>query len=387
MVKKTVRFLTLFDVLAILILVISTRNNQVLKRGDNMLTERQLMILKEIIRLFTESGQPVGSKKLMAELPMHVSSATIRNDMADLESVGLIEKTHSSSGRVPSMKGYRYYLDHLIQPATLNPIDVATVQQSFGHRYHKIDEIVSQSANILSNLTSYTAITLGPEVAEIRLTGFRLVPLSNHQVMAIIVTSAGTVDNQVFSISQHISGDELEKAIRIINEHLVGLPLTVVSQKLKTEVPALLTQYMASPGGFLNIFDDVLKQASQERLYVGGQMNLLNFSQFADVDQLKSIYNIINQSDDLAKLLDLSPGSANNQVQVRLGDEMTNELLKNYSLMTVNYDVGEHGQGLIALLGPTSMPYSRMIGLLDVFREELARKLIDYYADFDDNQT
>ena len=102
--KITVQFLTLFDVLAILILVISTRNNQVLKRGDNMLTERQLMILKEIIRLFTESGQPVGSKKLMSELPMHVSSATIRNDMADLENVGLIEKTHSSSGRVPSMK-------------------------------------------------------------------------------------------------------------------------------------------------------------------------------------------------------------------------------------------------------------------------------------------
>lgn len=97
-----------------------------------MLTERQLMILKEIIRLFTESGQPVGSKKLMAELPVHVSSATIRNDMADLESVGLIEKTHSSSGRVPSMQGYRYYLDHLMQPATLNPVDVATVQQSFG---------------------------------------------------------------------------------------------------------------------------------------------------------------------------------------------------------------------------------------------------------------
>lgn len=385
--KITVQFLTLFDVLAILILVISTRNNQVLKRGDNMLTERQLMILKEIIRLFTESGQPVGSKKLMSELPMHVSSATIRNDMADLENVGLIEKTHSSSGRVPSMKGYRYYLDHLIQPAVLNPMDVATVQQSFGRHYHKIDEIVSQSANILSNLTSYTAITLGPEMAAIRLTGFRLVPLGNHQVMAIIVTSAGTVDNQVFTIPNAISGDELEKAIRVVNDHLIGLPLTVVSQKLKIEVPALLMQYMGSPGGFLNIFDDVLKQASQERLYVGGQSNLLNFSELTDVSQLKSIYNIINQSDDLAKLLELSPGEANSQVQVRLGNEMTNDLLKNYSLMTVNYDVGEHGQGLIALLGPTSMPYSRMIGLLDLFREELAKKLIDYYADFDDNQS
>ena len=381
------RFLTLFDVLAILIIVISTHDIQVLKRGDDMLTERQLMILKEIIRLFTESGQPVGSKKLMAELPVHVSSATIRNDMADLESVGLIEKTHSSSGRVPSMQGYRYYLDHLMQPATLNPVDVATVQQSFGQHYHKIDEIVSQSANILSNLTSYTAITLGPEVAEIRLTGFRLVPLSNHQVMAIIVTSAGTVDNQVFTIPQAISGDKLEKAIRIINDHLIGLPLTVVSQKLKTDVPALLAQYMASPTGFLDIFDDVLKKASQERLFVGGQMNLLNFSEFSDVTQLKSLYNMINRSDDLAKLLDLSPGGANSQVQVRLGTEMANDLLKHYSLMTVNYDVGEHGQGVIALLGPTSMPYSRMIGLLDLFREELAKKLIDYYANFDDDQS
>ncbi|WP_347071714.1 heat-inducible transcriptional repressor HrcA, partial [Lacticaseibacillus paracasei] len=224
-----------------------------------MLTKRQLLVLKEIIRLFTESGQPVGSKTLMQELPVHVSSATIRNDMAALEDAGLITKTHSSSGRVPSTQGYRYYLDHLVEPVRVSRHDLATIKQELGQRYSKMDEIVAQSAQILSNLTSYTAISLGPEVNNIKLTGFRLVPLGNHQVMAILVTNNGNVENQVFTVPPSISSDELEKAIRIVNDQLVGLPLVQVAQRLRTDVPSMLMQYLTSPDGFLDIFGNVLK--------------------------------------------------------------------------------------------------------------------------------
>lgn len=341
-----------------------------------MLTKRQLLILKEIVRLYTETGQPVGSKKLLEQLPIHISSATIRNEMVHLEDQGLLEKTHLSSGRIPSLRGYRYYLDHLVEPSSIDANDLAVIETSFDQSYHEIDQIVAQSAKILSSLTNYTAISLGPEIKDLKLTGFRLVPLNDDQVMAILVTDNGTVENQIFSIPKGLDGDSLEKIIRIINDQLVGLPLMEVVKKLHYEIPQLLTKYMITPKGFLDIFGGVLKKAAQERYYVGGKMNLINTSTLKDVDQLKALYSLIDQNQDLGKIIG---APADQPIEVRLGDELTNDLLKNFSVITATYNVNEHGRGMIALLGPTSMPYSRMIGLLDVFREELAKKITDYY--------
>ncbi|WP_125704305.1 heat-inducible transcriptional repressor HrcA [Lacticaseibacillus daqingensis] len=346
-----------------------------------MLTKRQLLVLKEIIRLFTESGQPVGSKTLMEELPIHVSSATIRNDMAALEEQGLITKTHSSSGRVPSTRGYRYYLDNLVEPAAATPNEIAAIQQGFGGHFYKIDEIVAQSARILSNLTSYTAISLGPEVANIRLTGFRMVPLGNHQVMAILVTSNGNVENQLFTLPPEVDSGEVEKAIRIINDQLVGLPLGQVAQKLQADVPAVLFKYMTSPNGFLDIFGNVLQKAAAERFYVGGRLNLMDYVEDGDVGQIKRLLAMMEPEQGAINQL-LNPAMVSD-LQVRLGSELTPDALANLSVITAKYSVGEHGTGMIALIGPTQMPYSKMIGLLTTFREELAKRLTNYYTHFD----
>lgn len=349
-----------------------------------MLTQRQAIILKNIIRIYTQTEQPVGSKHLMNELPIKVSSATIRNDMAKLEDMGLLDKTHSSSGRVPSIKGYRYYLDHLLEPSDVSNNDLAMIRQTFNQQYQMIDDIVAQSAKILSTLTSYTAITLGPDVQDIRLDGFRLVPLGNHQIMAILVTSIGTVQNQIFHIPRTISGEELEKAVNIINDQLVGQPLTVVAKRIQTDIPQMLMKYVSSPNGFLDIFGTILKQAAADHFYVGGRLNLLDFAN-DDISSLKTLYSLFEKNDDLANLLklpDIETGP-NGKIVVRLGNELSPNTLHNYSLITASYDVADHGRGVIALLGPTSMPYSKIIGLLDLIREELARRITDYYSDTD----
>ncbi|WP_127848095.1 heat-inducible transcriptional repressor HrcA [Lacticaseibacillus hulanensis] len=342
-----------------------------------MLTKRELMVLNEIIRSYTETGQPVGSKSLQTTLPMHVSSATIRNDMAALENAGLIMKTHSSSGRVPSAAGYRYYLDHMLTPARVPEADLQTIQKSFGDdNYHRIDDIVEQSARILSNLTSYTAITLGPEVSALTLEGFRIVPLGGRQVMAIIVSSDGSVQNQVFTLPDGVKGEDVESAIRIVNDQLVGMSLPEVAQHLQTDVPAMLMRHLTTPDGFLNMFGDVLKQAVTERFYVGGRLNLMDYFDADNIGELKDVMRIIDHSDELNRLLS---ADEQNPISVRLGSELSDESLKNLSVITARYAVGEHGQGTIALIGPTSMPYSKMIGLLDAFRGELAKRLMDYY--------
>ncbi len=349
-----------------------------------VLTQRQETILQAIVRQYTATGQPVGSKILTSLLPVKVSSATIRNEMAELEDQGLITKEHTSSGRVPSTKGYRYYVDHLLDQAVLDDNDVSIIRNSFGTNFHKIDEIVSQSADILSNLTSYTTFTLRPEQKNVHLSGFRLVPLGNHQVMAILVTDSGEVESQTFGIPRDMNTDELESVIRLINDQLSGLPLDEVFARLQQDIPIKVMQYMHSSDGVLDIFDSILSHAASERFFVGGRMNLLGFSHNNDPNVLRALYSMFDKNEDLSNFIDPKTDSQNDGINVKIGNEISNKLLEDFSLITATYDVDQYGKGIIAVLGPTRMPYSRTIGIVSAFRQELARQLLDYYRRYYD---
>ncbi|MBW1605495.1 heat-inducible transcriptional repressor HrcA [Lactobacillus sp. Sy-1] len=343
-----------------------------------MLTERQERILSGIVQDYTQFGVPVGSKALANQLPFHVSSATIRNEMVVLEKAGLIEKTHLSSGRIPSINGYRYYVDHLTLSRVNTSSDLAVIHKALDTNYQEIDELVQQSANILSDLTNYTALTLQPEQATSRhLQGFRLVALGDQRVMAILVTDNGDAETQMFRIPAGVTGEQLEAVVNLINDRLVGQPLSVVLAQLKSVIPSEVNQYLHSPDVFISILDEVLMKAARDRLYVGGEMNLLSFTEQSDVSYLKPLYSMLNQSGEIAKFID-SPGDG---VSVKIGSEMSNELLKNYSVITGTYDVGQYGKGVIAVLGPTRMPYSKVITLVSAFREELANRLLGYYKE------
>lgn len=341
-----------------------------------LLTERQLLILEAVIRNYTESGQPIGSKTLQQRLPVHVSSATIRNEMAVLEQQDYIAKEHSSSGRIPSLKGYRYYVDNIVQPSQLDRTSLKNIRSSFGNEFQKVDEIVATSAQILSDLTSYTAISLKPKAKDIRVEGLRIVPLGNQQVMGILVTSDGTVESQTFTVPAGISSDELEVAMRLLDDKIAGVPLSQVLVRLNDCLP-LLSRYLHQPAGFVEVFGSILDKALKEQVYIGGKMNMLDFSKGASLEQIKSLYSLVDQT-KIGSLV--TP--AKSGISVKLGDELPSKLLQNYSLISATFDDGNNGQGMIALLGPTNMPYSKMIGLVSVFRDELTRRITDYYQRF-----
>ena len=248
-----------------------------------MLTQRQSEILRLIIQNYTSSGIPVGSKTLMED-GVKASSATIRNDMKALEDAGLLLKTHSSSGRIPSALGYRHYVDHLLKPARVTNDDLQQIRLSLSK---EINEIIQQSAEILSELTSYTTFSLGPEIKDRRLTGFRIVPLNSRQVIAIVVTDKGNVESQVFTLPENLGSQDLEKIVRIVNERLVGDPLMTVYHKLRTEIPMILHRYFQTTEGISNLFDTILGHAFEDKIYVSGQMNLLDYELHQDLEQFK----------------------------------------------------------------------------------------------------
>ena len=347
-----------------------------------MLTERQELILKTIIQDFTNTHEPVGSKTVMNQLPIKVSSATIRNEMAVLEDKGLIEKTHSSSGRIPSTEGYRYYLDNLVQPLQLPEEMYHEIGYQFDQPFNQVDEIVKEAAKILSDLTDYTAFAEGPEAKDVMITGFRIVPLAPRQVMAILVTSDGGVKNQVYTLPRHISGEEIEQAVRLINDQLVGRNLKDINKDTFAQLSSNHVVGKNLPE-FLELLESVIKDAASEQMYVDGQLNLLNNAENSDLQEIKSLYELINSNHLAGELIDLSDSQKEKYpVHVRLGSELQNDLLKDFSLVTAEYSVGNYGRGTIAILGPRNMPYSEMIGLMEYFRQELARKLLDYYGRF-----
>lgn len=343
-----------------------------------MLTDRQLSILKAIIRNYTDIGQPIGSKKLQEQLPIHVSSATIRNEMAVLERQGYLMKQHSSSGRIPSLRGYRYYVDNLLKPDKVDENVINNIRKSFNNEFSKVDDIVALSARLLSQMTNYVAFSLKPKSRDVRIEGFRLIPLHNHQVVGVLVTNDGSVQNQTFTIPDGIHGDGLEAVIRIINDEIVGLPLNEVNDKL-IEILPKITNYVQQSYGLIKTFSQILDQALREHVYVSGKSNLLDFANDDNLEQVKSLYSLFDCSVDLSKLIERT-GS---DVEVTINDNDEDDSL-DYSLVSATYDDGNHGHGLIAILGPTNMPYSKMIGMMDTFRDELSRRLINYYQNFNE---
>lgn len=342
-----------------------------------MLTERQNTILQIIIQEYTNSGVPVGSKFLANKLANKVSSATVRNEMAVLEQMGLISKTHFSSGRVPSIEGYRYYIDNLLRPDPLDTNDADFIRTSFDTNFNQIDEIVQESAKVLSDLTSYTALTINPDQGKnLSLGRFQLVKLDERQVMAILVTDTGQVENKIFQLD-YAPTDELRIIVNIVNDQLVGHLLPEVYRKLNVELPIILSRYLKSPDRILDTLSEMLNNISQDHIFVGGKLNLLQFSENQDIKYLKPLYHLLDNGNDMFDSLKDNNGS---DVQVKIGSELSNELLKNYSIITGKYDLQEYGHGLIAVLGPTRMPYSKVIGIVEAMKNEMTKKILGYYG-------
>ncbi|MBS4750127.1 heat-inducible transcription repressor HrcA [Granulicatella sp. zg-ZJ] len=347
-----------------------------------MLTERQLKILQLIIRLYAEQQEPVGSKTLLKEADLPFSSATIRNEMMKLEELGFLEKTHSSSGRIPSVLGYRFYVDNMlpaVQTANIQPQELTDIRQTLRHRYHEISEIVDISAKMLSNLTNYTTIVLGPETRQSKLTGFRLVPLSDTQVMAILVTDKGMVENRIFNIPASIIHDDLEKIVRILNDELVGLYLSEVYDKLQYDIPQLIRQNISEQFDILPILQELMTKMETDRMFIAGKTNLFDYIDYENSrTNLKNLYNMIENSSDLYQLM--SP--THQGVDIKFGSELNHEAFKDLSFVTTTYETN-NGKGVIALIGPTNMSYARVVGLMNALSEELSGSINQYFDDLD----
>ncbi|SOC36344.1 heat-inducible transcriptional repressor HrcA [Ureibacillus acetophenoni] len=336
-----------------------------------MLTNRQLQILQVIVDDFVSSAQPVGSRQISKKNGINFSPATIRNEMADLEELGYLEKTHSSSGRVPSEKGYRFYVDHLLKPKTMSMKDVGIVQSIFQNQIIEIEQVIRQSANILSDLTTYTTILLGPNVGNHRVKKFQLIPLSEQAAVAIVVTDNGHVENRMIKLPKGFDALDIEKTVNILNDRLVGVPILELQSKLELETLEVLRQHIRTADSLLQSLKNMAKVEKESEVYFAGKMNMLNQPEFHDLNKIRMFMDLMDKKSQIISLF--HPEDDN--IHIRIGSENNHLAMEDCSVITTTYSIGEDQTGSIAIIGPTRMDYQRVISLLELMRSGLSNTL------------
>lgn len=343
--------------------------------GEGMLTERQLLILHAIVDDYIRSAEPVGSRSISKREDITFSPATIRNDMADLEELGFLEKPHSSAGRIPSQKGYRFYVDHLLLPHHLTNSERLDIRSGFDERIRELEEVIQHSARVLSSMTSYISVVLGPEMFETSLTSIQIIPLSKGSATVIVVTDTGHVESQTIAIPDGIEAAELERTVNILNERLKGVPLYKLRKKLQYEVADVLRLHVRNYEHVMNLLMASFEMEKHEKLFYSGKTNLLTQPEFKDVEKIRMLLNMLEEDATMLQILK----TPHTGVQVKIGEENQLEAFDHCSLITATYSIGGKQMGTIGILGPTRMEYRRVIGVVDTLSKDLTKLLTNLY--------
>jgi len=325
-----------------------------------MLTNRQNEILKIIVLEYIKLAKPVSSNLICDTLKC--SSATVRSEMAILEDYGYLEKTHTSSGRIPSEEGYRYYVDNLMELKTMSAEDMLKLQIIFHNNQLEISDCLKKSLEIVSELTNYTSIKLGVTSHENILKEFNVVPLDNRNMIAIVITDRGHVEHKNIDVG-NIDIEEVKKTVNLINNMIIGTPIDEVSAKLEYEVKPVIGKYVKEHERLYNVFYDVFNNFTNKNVDIVGKKNILNQPEFNNIDKVKEI---LDKLDD-ENLVDIVE-EKDNDIKIYIGKE--NNLDSDMTVIKTKYKTPIE-EGTIAIVGPKRMEYDRVVALLDYIKSNL----------------
>lgn len=331
-----------------------------------MLSQRQVEILKAIVESFISNAEPVGSKTLVDKFNLPYSSALVRNEMSELENLGFLEKTHTSSGRVPSTIGYRYYVEHLMEARHDQSLEIV-LRQVFNDREMKIDDVIKRSCDILSQMTNLTSLVLGPEGQSQTLEHINLFPLDQNQAVAVFITSSGHTENRLFNFDHEISVEELANCCAILNDRLTGVKLNEIPDRLALIKPILaqsIKQYEMIFQAFFNAF---LKFANQN-FYHSGTNNLFNQPEFADMNKLKLLMGMFENSGIWKDI-----GANQNALRLDHGQHSSLVWMDDMTVVTSTFKLDEQEQGQLMVVGPSRMEYDRIVTLMEFMSDAIEK--------------
>lgn len=333
-----------------------------------MLSERQELVLRLIVEEYIRTAEPIGSRTLSKMLDF--SPATIRNEMADLEDLGYIEKTHTSSGRVPSDKGYHYYIEKILAEEENFEKSFDVIDDLFENASVRRDEAIKQAMNLLSQLTNYTTIALGPSAYGSKVKKIELVPLHGDICLLLVITNLGHVESKQIILPENVAIDDMKRAIEIFNDILFDCPINKVSEKLHYEINTeRIKEIMSYNQTIIDTFLDAFTKFTQSDTYLSGKNKMLYQPEFNDVERVRELLSFFEKND----IFRLVENTQEQGMSVRIGKENQINAMRDCTVITVPYELSDQESGTIAIVGPTRMEYQKVIPLVKYLASRMSK--------------
>lgn len=337
---------------------------------DNGLDERKTKILNAIIKNYLETGEPVGSRTISKYTDLNLSSATIRNEMSDLEELGYILQPHTSAGRIPSDKGYRFYVDHLMEEKDK---DVADMKAFVIEHTEKMDQVLQQVAKLLAVNTNYATMITSPQTHHSKVKFLQLSNVDEHNILVVVVLEGNLVKNKIIPVEEPIDNEQMLKLNMLLNTNLTGFSMeeinlgTIALLKEKAGIHSKLI------GSVLDAVAEAINEGEDLEIYTSGATNILKYPELSDSGNASELLNAFEEKDQLVSLVteNLAEDEEQTGIQVYIGNEAPIQTMKDCSVVTATYELGEGVKGTIGIIGPKRMDYENVMSNLKNLKAQL----------------
>lgn len=341
------------------------------------LDERKQKILQAIIKDYIATAEPVGSRTISKKYELGVSPATIRNEMADLEELGFIEQPHASAGRIPSDRGYRYYVDCLMKKQHISTEEERSILRGYQNKVKDIGAVLQQTNTILSGITNYTSMVVGPQFTKSKFRNVQLVPLDPQRALVVVVTENGMVQSRMIELPKSVDDHDLQKISQVMNAKLQGLSMEQIKLTLIKEIYLELSKHKYVFEAAMDMIQETLSLNHEEKVYLAGTLNILNQPEFRDIGKLRTLLSLLEQDRVLKDILN-EGSAADDGITVTIGGENKVAGLKDCSIITATYQIDGKVVGSFGVMGPTRMDYDKAVSIVDFMTNHLSLILRDF---------
>ena len=332
------------------------------------LTARKKEILKVVTERYINSAEPVGSKFIAQAMGGRLSSATIRNELADLVELGYLEQPHTSAGRVPSPKGYRLYVNELMERRSVSDQEAAQINAALGGQMRELDAIIAQAGQAAASIVSYPAYAVAAGRESITVRRYDLLSVDEASFIAVVMTNDSRVKSQLLHTQVPLPAEQLSSLANLLNTHFTGVRVEELGVKLMGLTGQLPAELFLPLSLTIEYATAVIDRSAQNQVYTTGQTQLLRQPEFQDLSRANELMSLLTDRKDSLPVLD-----ENTPMQILIGPENVNEALKEASVVVASYDIGENMRGLIGVVGPTRMDYAAVAARLSYFAESLTK--------------
>ncbi len=341
---------------------------------DSVVSERAQHFLKALVERYIRDGQPVGSRTLAKDTGLDLSPATVRNVMADLEDLGLVSSPHTSAGRIPTITGFRMFIDSLLTVEDLKAQEISRIRDELLGGGNDSNQLLASASRLLSGITHMAGVVTIPRQGRTTFRQMEFLPLSDRRVLAILVTNAGEVHNRILHTHRDFDRAELDQAANFLNKSFAGQDMESVRERVLKELNDTRDNFDQRMTQALEMADQVVSASeSREDCVIAGQTNLMEFAELASLEQLRKLFDAFTEKREILHLLDQFQHAEG--VQIFIGEESGYQLLNGCSVVTAPYQVNEKVVGVLGVIGPTRMDYQRVIPVVDLTAKILGAAL------------